>query len=920
MMLAAQSPNAFPVSAGPIVTPYSTPAINAPVRVCLASSFGTPCNTAGVTLYSDSNVSQVIGNPTATNSQGIYSFYLNASQYTLPQLFLIQITVTPTVTYSYQVSISAGGGITAIPVPINEGGTGATTAQGAATNIVDNSNINPATVGTTTPATSIAVKQINTDVYVSSTVSVQAAITAACGASPAAHVVLPAGTQTLTAPVTVPSNCNLTVDGPSRYTSIVQASSGFSGTCSDSNSALLCTSTGDTVRLNNLSLLGNGYVGYVIDVQSPGASSLTLDSAQVSGYTLTGINIYDLSYLTITGRSYIGNQSALCTSACEGVNWFIHAVSPAQITLDGGSTFDQSAETTYNYYTFGVFGNATANLPVQRLNVSNVNFVFPNINTRESDGAVFGSSTAPTYPAQILQASISNVNVTGVGGYTSSHTTSGISIGVQLAGIQSLAYTGGTVTNTTSGLYVENCPSNASDTIAAVTLSNANLPGLQYINIGSTGILASVAAANLTAHANGCQNVNVVGNYLYSAGYVGSAIQSDGWSSFKATGNTIVNWYHSFFANGAGSSAVGNDITYNLGSSAGSSPVVYYVNCGSSTCPSSVSDLTFSDNTIHGNPYYGILFSGTATYSAPINLIANVIPSAVHTPYTLPASGTTTLDLNGTAPLWNGSPLSVVPPVTNVPLWLQFLGNGSEGAEDCSGNLSGDHYYTTFTVDLGNTCTVNYSTGLHIHATGACTINGTITATPLNSVYYPGPTGTGGGGGGGTNAGTAAIGAGVFPSNGTSNFTNSTAAGGTAGASSGGAGGNGNQALQQWWQLLLSAGTNDGLMWYGGPGGGASGGATGGYGGGPVILSCGSIVGSGTINTSGGAGGNSAANNAGTGGGGAAGPIVLSSQAAETWSLTLTQNGGAAGSCGSFTGCGVGGTGAAGQLAEFQNW
>lgn len=38
------------------------------------------------------------------------------------------------------------GGITAIPVPLNEGGTAATTSQGAATNIVDGSKINPLAV------------------------------------------------------------------------------------------------------------------------------------------------------------------------------------------------------------------------------------------------------------------------------------------------------------------------------------------------------------------------------------------------------------------------------------------------------------------------------------------------------------------------------------------------------------------------------------------------------------------------------------------------------------------------------------------------------------------------------------------------------------------------------------------------------
>lgn len=145
MTLAAQSPNAVPVSSGPVITPYNTPAINAPVRVCLSSSVGTPCNTAGVTLYSDSNVSQSIGNPTATNAQGLYSFYLNSSQYSLPQFFIMQIIVSPTVTYQYSFSVTAASGIS-VPVPISQGGTGATTAAAGAANIVNGNPIAPSSV------------------------------------------------------------------------------------------------------------------------------------------------------------------------------------------------------------------------------------------------------------------------------------------------------------------------------------------------------------------------------------------------------------------------------------------------------------------------------------------------------------------------------------------------------------------------------------------------------------------------------------------------------------------------------------------------------------------------------------------------------------------------------------------------------
>src|ERR1700677_2241186 len=98
----AQRIFAAPISSGaPVMTPFNTVAVNAPVRVCLIESFGTPCNTAGVILYSDANLQNAIGNPTATNAQGTFSVFINVSQYTLPQLFLVQVTAAPGTTYTY---------------------------------------------------------------------------------------------------------------------------------------------------------------------------------------------------------------------------------------------------------------------------------------------------------------------------------------------------------------------------------------------------------------------------------------------------------------------------------------------------------------------------------------------------------------------------------------------------------------------------------------------------------------------------------------------------------------------------------------------------------------------------------------------------------------------------------------------------
>lgn len=92
------------------MTPFNTVAVNAPVRVCLISALGSPCSTAGVLLYSDSNLSQKINNPWSTSNQGVYSFYVNASQYTLPQLFMVQVSTTPTTTYTQYFLAGLGGG------------------------------------------------------------------------------------------------------------------------------------------------------------------------------------------------------------------------------------------------------------------------------------------------------------------------------------------------------------------------------------------------------------------------------------------------------------------------------------------------------------------------------------------------------------------------------------------------------------------------------------------------------------------------------------------------------------------------------------------------------------------------------------------------------------------------------------------
>jgi hypothetical protein len=258
------------------------------------------------------------------------------------------------------------------------------------------------------------------------------------------------------------------------------------------------------------------------------------------------------------------------------------------------------------------------------------------------------------------------------------------------------------------------------------------------------------------------------------------------------------------------------------------------------------------------------------------------------------------------------------PLVRSVPAWLQYLGTGADGANtNASGNMSGVYFYTNFTVPYGNTVTANTLFGLTIHATGTCTIAGTITASG-NGVGTAG--GSGGGGGGGAAIGTAGTGSGGPTGN-------TFLSGGSAGAASGGSGGSGGTPVVQL-QRAASLGANgqDGLKLSGA--GGGAGGSSGGAGGAAsngMVLICGSLIGTdgthtGSITANGLSGGNATANNTGAGGGGGGGVIILSSQAAVSTWPTLSVAGGSGGGCLSYTGCGAGGAGGAGWTAEFSNW
>jgi hypothetical protein len=243
---------------------------------------------------------------------------------------------------------------------------------------------------------------------------------------------------------------------------------------------------------------------------------------------------------------------------------------------------------------------------------------------------------------------------------------------------------------------------------------------------------------------------------------------------------------------------------------------------------------------------------------------------------------------NGTA--WTCGGAGVL---KGAPAWLRHLGDGNEGAYTCTSgtcNLYGEHWYSSLSVSSGATLAVNGGNDLLIlRVTGACTVAGTISgATDSQSAYFGG---AGGGGGGGSSAGGAGGGA-------TWNAL-AVAAGGTAGTAA--AGGIGDSAFAEYGgpaasNTLLSAGS----FWpLGGNHGGAGGnsGPAGGNGGSGLILVCGSINFTGTINASGVAGAPSTANNMGASGGGGGGYAILATPAYTANTGELNAAGAPGGNC-----------------------
>jgi hypothetical protein len=285
--------------------------------------------------------------------------------------------------------------------------------------------------------------------------------------------------------------------------------------------------------------------------------------------------------------------------------------------------------------------------------------------------------------------------------------------------------------------------------------------------------------------------------------------------------------------------------------------------------------------------------------------------SGFTTGHLITATGT-----NSACDLQDGGPVPVATQ-TAVPLWLQFYGDGSEGAYSCpSGTCdlqTGEHYYTTCNITAGaivdaKSTTLSAGAPLILHCSTSATIAGTISYT-INTGSSNGTTAAanygGGSGGGGFGAANGTIGNGYLAAIGA----------GTAGTS-GNPGGAGTATPAYVQKIFLSSGyPYTGTACGGGAGGaGGSSGGAGGRGAGCIVIISPIINFTGTCDVSG-QNGTAGGVNTGGGGGGAGGVCLFRSPSA-TNSGTFTVTGGTGGPIGSGTGT-AGGNGAAGWSKFF---
>jgi hypothetical protein len=262
--------------------------------------------------------------------------------------------------------------------------------------------------------------------------------------------------------------------------------------------------------------------------------------------------------------------------------------------------------------------------------------------------------------------------------------------------------------------------------------------------------------------------------------------------------------------------------------------------------------------------------------------------------------------------------------LTDAPSWTHYVCDGAEADPNGSAALQGLHCYSNLTVPAGSTLTVTNvlsASGtpqdtprgaLFAFVSGTCSIYGTINASATNTGYANGGGAGGGGGGGSSAAGQPGLSSTLFGSGGVVAAAPG-GAGGAAGAS-GAAGSTPTSNTQRFiWNLGITLGVFGGSA--GGAGGMGSGNAAlGGPGGGAIVLVCGTIDFTGSLDVSGGAGA-AGAQGGGGGGGGGAGAVLMAASNYLNAAGAIILNGGAGGF--GDSGAAPGGSGGAGWSKQF---
>jgi hypothetical protein len=324
--------------------------------------------------------------------------------------------------------------------------------------------------------------------------------------------------------------------------------------------------TTGAVGFRNLTIHGLGCATAVVQNTTAPTASITFDNVTVDGGIDESIVLSDVQNLYIRNGSQIGNATtSYCRSrTCYGLYVTTASYAMNNFVLDQ-STFNCSAETTYNFVC--VYLNPGNEYSVSNVVVTGNMCTSPNLPSSESDCFVFGSSLATHTAAQILHATVSNNQLTGVG--TAADTRP--EIGIQNAGMLTAVISGNNITNLNNpAIMLENCPSTPTGPQGSFSqmITGNSINSASYA--GSSAVAILVASSTVTSGANPCSNVLVTGNQGVGPGNASSFLSFQAGGGGSAIANASLNYYFPMYLATTGNvSLEANNFGYSLGSTEG---------------------------------------------------------------------------------------------------------------------------------------------------------------------------------------------------------------------------------------------------------------------------------------------------------------------------------------------------------------